>query len=306
MLLDSSDMPSVKLHHLRYFIAIAREKSLHGAARSLGLAQPGLTRGLKELEEEVGSSLVERHSQGVSLTECGKRFLVRATSVLEELRRAQEDATQSQGKLTGHLTLGLSPVAQVVLLPHMFSGFICANPDVRLQIIEGYFPSIRSRLDDGSMDFYVGPCPESAGREFQMTRLWKSERCVVARRGHRLAGCTSLKDLVGCDWQICGIRKNLDDEIAEVFVPHGLPTPNHITIISSLFTSLVLLYSTDLLLVVPKFCMSSPLFKEFVMIPLQESIGGPDIVQIHRTGMPLSLIAERFSSALEHVVQQVI
>jgi hypothetical protein len=52
MLLDSKEMPSIKLHHLRYFIAIATQGSLHGAARLLGLAQPALTRGLRELEHE--------------------------------------------------------------------------------------------------------------------------------------------------------------------------------------------------------------------------------------------------------------
>jgi LysR family transcriptional regulator of abg operon len=306
MLLDSKEMPTIKLHHLRYFIAIARQESLHGAARLLGLAQPALTRGLRELEHEVGASLVERHARGISLTDTGERFLVRATSVLEDLRRAQEEAAQLKGQLTGTLSIGLSPVAQVILLPRVFSSFSSANPDVRLHIVEGFFPTVRSKLNDGSLDFYVGPDPDRRpGPEFIVKHLWKSERIVAARRGHPLAKCSKLKELANCNWQVVGISEKHDDEISNIFTSHGIPLPTHSTIVTSLFTSLVLLNSTDALLVLPKLCLSSPLFKDAVIaLPLKEAISGPDIVQIRRTGTPLTPIAERFSEAIDRAVRE--
>jgi hypothetical protein len=67
----------------------------------------------------------------------------------------------------------------------------------------------------------------------------------------------------------------------------------------------VLLNSTDALLVLPKLCLSSPLFKDAVIaLPLKEAISGPDIVQIRRTGTPLTPIAERFSEAIDRAVRQ--
>ena len=75
--------PKLKLHHLGDFVAIAHHQSVRAAARSLDLAQPALTRSLRELERELNASLVERHARGVVLTGTGQRFLLRAQSALD-------------------------------------------------------------------------------------------------------------------------------------------------------------------------------------------------------------------------------
>src|SRR5664279_920954 len=70
------------LRHLRYFVAVAEALSFTKGARKLHLAQPSLTRQIKDLEEEIGVRLLDRMRTGVSLTPEGKSFLVDAKRLL--------------------------------------------------------------------------------------------------------------------------------------------------------------------------------------------------------------------------------
>ena len=82
----------MKLSHFRTAAAIAESGSLRAAARNLGVAQPSLTRGLSELEREIGAPLFERRSKGMIATPLGEAFVRRATAILNDVRRAREEA----------------------------------------------------------------------------------------------------------------------------------------------------------------------------------------------------------------------
>ena len=69
---------------LRYFLAVAREKSMTGAANVLHVTQPTLSRQIRDLEDELGTQLFERHSHSVTLTADGMRLRKRAEE-MEEL-----------------------------------------------------------------------------------------------------------------------------------------------------------------------------------------------------------------------------
>ena len=81
----------MKLHHFRDAVAIAEHGSLRAAARHLGIAQPTLTRGLSELERELGAPLFERRSKGMLATPLGEAFVRRATAILNDVRRTRDE-----------------------------------------------------------------------------------------------------------------------------------------------------------------------------------------------------------------------
>eukprot|EP01031_Cornospumella_fuschlensis_P052953 gene52953-64686_t len=91
----------MKLHHLRNLVAVADASSIRGAARAQGLAQPAITRGLRDLEKELGVPLLERHGKGVSLNAYGQSFVVRARSILQDLERGRQEIEQLQTAVGG-------------------------------------------------------------------------------------------------------------------------------------------------------------------------------------------------------------
>lgn len=81
----------MELRVLRYFLAVAREGSVTGAAKVLHVTQPTLSRQLRELEEELGVRLLVRHSHSVSLTPDGMRLRKRAEEVVDMIEKTEAE-----------------------------------------------------------------------------------------------------------------------------------------------------------------------------------------------------------------------
>ncbi|GAA4334458.1 LysR substrate-binding domain-containing protein [Variovorax defluvii] len=101
------------LRQLRYFVAVAERGSISVAAQTVHIAQPALTRQMQALEEELGTSLFERTSRGVSLTEAGKQLLIDANRLLDDTAAAKERAQRTGRGEIGHLSIAL-PVMQTL------------------------------------------------------------------------------------------------------------------------------------------------------------------------------------------------
>ncbi len=289
----------MKLHHLRDFVAIAQHGSLRGAARGLGLAQPALTRSLRELERELNTSLVERHARGVVLTAIGQRFLVRAKSATEEVRRAAEEVAQLGGSGHGTVAVALSSAAMIALLPDAARAFRRHYPEGRLRVIEGVYPTMETRLLSGQLDFFIGPRPERVDAALRQELLFANERVVVGRRGHPLREAGSLKQLTGADWLLTGLREREEEEYDELFNTYGLAPPQTRMRVESTLGLLSLLSTTDALVLLPRQWTDAPMFKAAIeVIPVAEKLLAPDIVYITRASVPLTPMAERLAQWL--------
>src|SRR2546422_10198243 len=82
----------MELRHLRYFVAVAEERSFIGAATRLRVAQPALSKQIRDLEIELGTVLFERGPRGVHLTAAGRAFLVEARKTLDVATHAVASA----------------------------------------------------------------------------------------------------------------------------------------------------------------------------------------------------------------------
>jgi len=216
----------MKLNHIRDVIAVAERGSLRSAARHLGIAQPAITRSIRELEHELGATLFVRHVDGVALTPMGEAFLRRATVIQLELERTKDEIRQLQGAKTGSVAVGLSTAGHVALLPRVLKPFAKTYPEVRLRIVEGLFPVMEAELVDGTIDFYVGPLAEdSVSSEFAVEKLFDNRRIMVARRGHPLARAKSLSELTGAKWVATSVTIASEAELGPVFARFKLPPP---------------------------------------------------------------------------------
>src|SRR3954462_6188010 len=102
----------MELRHLRYFVAIAEERSFTRAAERLWIAQPGLSTQVRRLEAELGVKLFERHSRGVALTRAGELLLARARLALAAAEAATTIGQDLEVGAIGSMRLGMASGAR--------------------------------------------------------------------------------------------------------------------------------------------------------------------------------------------------
>jgi LysR family transcriptional regulator, regulator of abg operon len=280
----------MKLHQLRDLVAIAEHGSLRAAARHLGSAQPTLTRSLSELERELGAPLFERRSRGMMATALGQAFVLRAVAILNDVRRAQEEFEQLRGNAVGTVTLALSIAAHFSLLPKALQPFRRSYPKVHLHIIEGFYPTLEHGLQDGSIDFYIGPDPGlRLPRVLHKEILLRGKRAVLCRANHPRANATSLKELVDAEWITTSITPKAESEIGGLFKRNGLREPRLALRSQSALTLITCLENSDLLAMVPTQWMESKLTNRILTtIPVKEELAAPSIISVTRSDVPLS------------------
>lgn len=296
----------MKLHQLRDYLAIAEKGSIRAAAKHLGIGQPALSRSVRDLEQEVGTSLLDRHASGAVLTELGKVFARRSGAAYEELRRALEELQQMRGFMHGNVVICLSSLSHVALLPNALPPFRQRFPNMKLRIIEGVYPVIERRLLDGTIDFYVGPLPMAGvAAGLRHGQLFENRRVVLARKGHPLRHATSLTELVDASWITTSITGDPGMEFGDLFVRHGLPLPNLALATESLLTWLVGLTTTDMLAISPQRYLTSDLIRrQIIQIPVKEALPGFPIMLVERAAIPLTPAAEYFADLLRHAAMQ--
>jgi DNA-binding transcriptional LysR family regulator len=290
----------MKLHHLRDIVAIAERGSLRAAARHLAVAQPALTRSVRELERELGASLFERRTRGMILTPMGSAFVRRARSILGEMRRAREEVEQLHGGTSGKVVAGLSLAAHVALFPKALSRFHARYPQVQLHIIDGAYPGLEAGLKDGSVDFYVGPEPAAPlPPDLSQEKLFDNTRVILARIGHPSARAKSLRALADAAWATTSITFNAEEELHGVFKEHALPPPRLVLQTQSALTLLIALANSDLLAMVPvQWTNFAAARGMLASINVKETFRARSIVIIRRADLPLTPAAEFFLDLL--------
>jgi DNA-binding transcriptional LysR family regulator len=285
---------AVRLKQLRDMLAIARRGSLSAAARELGVAQPALTRSIRELERELGVPLFAREARGMVLTPAGRLFLRRASSALSELRRAREEIEQSQGGAEGSVVAGLSIMPHISMLPGALRPFQRRFPKVNLEIIEGLYPSIEAGLLDGSVDLYLGASPPAAiAAGLKVETLFHNTRTVFCRKGHPLMQATSLRDLAASEWITPTIGHDAEEDLRRLFASVDLPPPRITIQAHSALTVIVALANSDLLAMLPSQWEEFPLTRGALQaIPIREYLPAPSIVLIRRPDLPLTPAAD--------------
>lgn len=145
----------MELRVLNYFLAVSREQSISGAAESLYLSQPTLSRQLKELEEELGKQLFVRGSRRVTLTEEGMILRKRAEEIMELVKKAEDEITQSDELIAGDITIGTGETDGVRFLARAAQNLQKDCPLIHLHIISGDKATVIEDLDRGLIDFGI-------------------------------------------------------------------------------------------------------------------------------------------------------
>lgn len=143
--------PKVEFRHLRYFLAVAEERSFSRAAVGLGIAQPPLSQQIKRLEELVGQRLLERRPE-VRLTAAGESLAASARKLISQLDHNLGEAERAGRGYSGTLTIGFPASAVVTWFPQAIRRFGELYPDVTLRLKEFSSAEQASALGRGAID----------------------------------------------------------------------------------------------------------------------------------------------------------
>ncbi len=138
---------------LQYFLAVAREQSLSGAAQSLHLSQPTLSRQLKDLEDELGKQLFTRSNKGIALTEEGMILRKRAEEIVQLMKKAEDEIALSDEAISGDVYIGAGESDVNRILGQAARQMQQTWPDIHYHISSGNAVFVLEQLDRGLIDF---------------------------------------------------------------------------------------------------------------------------------------------------------
>jgi DNA-binding transcriptional LysR family regulator len=177
----------MELRHLRYFVAIAEERSFTRAAERLWVAQPGLSTQIRRLERELGVELFARHTRGVDLTQAGEVFLERSRAALAAAETAAATAHDLEAGTVGSVRLGLSTEARWRRSSDLLSLFAAERGRVEMTVLEAHGGTLWRDLRDGRLDAVLGPS-DLRSPDLLALDLGSQAWVVLVGQAHRLAG----------------------------------------------------------------------------------------------------------------------
>jgi LysR family hca operon transcriptional activator len=189
----------MELRHLRYFVAVAEEKSITVAAkRRLRTAQPSLSRQLRELETEVGARLMTRSASGIELTAAGKTFLDHARLALAQVEAAAAAARRAAHPEERTLALGFLSGWEPAWLPGVMHVLREELPRIEVTISSKHSPQLAEGLATGKLDAAFLR-REERYPDLVYKVLIREPLIVILPSDHRLASrkAIDLKDLAG-------------------------------------------------------------------------------------------------------------
>lgn len=139
------------LDKLEMFIAVSREKHFGRAAESLGITQPTLSTGIRQLEEQLGAQLIFRAHRFGSLTPEGKAALVWARRIVGDTRQLKDEMRNARHGLSGHLRMAVIPTA-LTWASRLTTHFCTSHPDVRFTVLSKTSGEILQMLESLEAD----------------------------------------------------------------------------------------------------------------------------------------------------------
>lgn len=145
----------MELRVLRYFLAVAREESITGAADRLHITQPTLSKQLMELENELGKTLFLRGKRKITLTEDGIFLRKRAQEIIDLADKTEAAFQGTEEVVSGDVYIGGGETEGMRLIAKTIKRMQKAYPNIRYHLYSGNADDIMERMDKGLLDFGV-------------------------------------------------------------------------------------------------------------------------------------------------------
>ena len=177
---------ALNLHLVRLFASVVTHNGFGAAGRALRISQPAVSRAVRELEAQLGMSLIVRGNLGIALTDGGRELYAQALAILDAERTAEAALDAVRGLERGTLFVGASPTIAGYLLPDMIGAFQRRYPGIDVQLTAVPTRGVVRRLFAYQLDIAMAEAPVSDARLSVVP--WRVDDMVaIAAPSHPLA-----------------------------------------------------------------------------------------------------------------------
>lgn len=212
----------MELRVLRYFLAVAREGNITGAANFLHLTQPTLSRQIKDLEEELGCQLLVRKSHRVVLTPEGMRLRKRAEEIISMVDKTEAEFLARENAVSGDIYIGGGETQAIRQIAEIIRELQEEYPKIHYHLYSGNAEDVTERLDKGLLDFGILIQPADISKYDYINLPSKDRWGVIMRKDSPMADKESIRkeDLLDvpliCSRQVMTQRRT-ENEFADWF-----------------------------------------------------------------------------------------
>ena len=274
------------------FVAIAEQGGFQKAADTLHITQTAVTQRLRNLENFLGVTLIERTTRSVALTRIGREFLPQARRLLAELSMALTEIRETGRALRGDVSIACVPTVGVQYLPRILQEYALRYPDNRIKVLDhassGVAEAVLRREAEFGINIAGAIAPELAS-----VPLLEDEFMLICREDHALARKRRVtwKQLephpLIFAGQVSGNRVLLDAALAN----DGL-TLNFNYEVQRSATAVGLVEEGVAAAVVPRLAMQKGAYPRIRVIPLVEPVITRSLVLLSRKSAKLSPAAQ--------------
>jgi len=195
----------MNLRQLRYISAVARHRlNVSATADSLYTSQPGVSKQIKLLEDELGLKIFERTGRQLTrITAAGEAIIERAERALIEIETIRQAAQEFTDPARGRLTIAASHTQARYALPAVIRRFSRRYPDVNIDLLQGTPMQIAELMSNGTVDFAIATEAMEHFEELLLLPCYHWNRAVVAPLGHPLGGRRPLTLAALAEYPIC-------------------------------------------------------------------------------------------------------
>ena len=171
----------MEIRTLQYFLAVAREQNMTGAANMLHITQPTLSRQMADLEQELGKQLFVRTNRSTLLTEEGIRLRQRAEEIISLVQQTKDEISDDQPQLAGCIRIGAGETKVMHFLTDTFAKLHQQHPAITCELFTGNADTVEEKLSHGLLDFALFIEPFNADK-YESLHLPESNRVGIITR----------------------------------------------------------------------------------------------------------------------------
>jgi len=186
------------LDQLHTFLEIVRLKSFSKAAQTCYRTQPAISAQVRQLEQELNTTLFERLGTRISLTTAGRIFAEYAEQILDLRRRAQDSINELERVPRGELVIAANEATCIYVLPQVFSQYTREFPNVQLSVDRSYGARVVQAVLDNLADFGITQLPVQE-KKLQVVKIHSDEIKLLTAAGDPLSlrGAVACRELIG-------------------------------------------------------------------------------------------------------------